>query len=495
MRGKKQDMVRYCPICWSEADDDDCCRKCGAPLRQSTNESYEEKLIWALRHPEPTTPIRAATILGERRALAAVEPLIAVALSTRDFYLQEAAVIALGQIGDRRAQPCLERLSREGAVRVRQAAQRALASLAKSLGPASSAGLQEGCDAMPGRTAVPKFAQAVGNKAKANCAAREPVMAPSDRETRVLIEQLQDPSRSNQALLGLLAKGRAAVPALAEFLRSTKPSTVAEARLLAVEGLSILKGEAALDALVEVASKRLADIPDPAVRLAEESVVSRAASALADFSAPRGRETLLKLLEGKPLVGVAEAFEKSKDPRAIPWLIAWLEEDFVARAAAGAILSIGRPAIPALLASLSKRKAQYGAETRTSQRRRARILEILQDLIDVDNIASLESLLEDPAEGVRWNAGKLFVRRGNYEQQRRGIQVALSLLDTSDSYLRADCEQLLTSYYEVGRDMIERAIQGRTKRESEMAMFPRETTLAVLLRIQRRAKCSPKVES
>jgi HEAT repeat protein len=64
--------------------------------------------------------------------VAAVEPLIALALSTPDFYLQEAAVIALGQIGDRRAQPYLERLSREGAIRVRLAAHRALARLQSS---------------------------------------------------------------------------------------------------------------------------------------------------------------------------------------------------------------------------------------------------------------------------------------------------------------------------------------------------------------------------
>jgi HEAT repeat protein len=313
-------------------------------------------------------------------------------------------------------------------------------------------------------------------------------MVPSDKETSVLIAQLQDPSRSNQALLGLLAQGREAVPALAEFLRSTKPSTVAEGRLLAVEGLSILKGEAALNALIEVATKRMADIPDPAVRLAEESVVSRAARALADFSGPRVRETLLKLLEGTPLVGVAEALEKLKDSRAIPRLIAWLEDDFVAHAAGRAVLTIGRPAVPALLASLSERQTQYGAETRTRQRRRARVLEILEALIEPEEIASLQSSLEDPAEGVRWNAANIFVRLGNHRQQRRGIQVVLSLLDTSDSFLRADCEELLTSYYEVGQDMIEKAIQARREKgESEIAMLPRETTLEVLLRIQRRA--------
>jgi len=489
-------MVRYCPTCWSEVGKNDSCPKCGGSLRTSTNESYEEKLIWALRHPEPTTPVRAATILGARRALAAVQPLIAVALSTSDFYLQEAAVVALGQIGDKRAQPCLERLSREGAVRVRLAARRALARLAESPGAKSSGSLRDERGAALRTAPVPDVAQTVDSKTRENSQAREPVTAPPDKELNVLIAQLQDPSRSNQALLGLLAQGREAVPALAEFLRSTKPSTVAEARLLAVEGLSILKGEAALDALIEVATKRLADIPDPAVRLAEECVVSRAARALADFSGPRGRETLLTLLQGKPLVGVAEAFEKLKDPRAIPWLIAWLEDDFVARAAADAILSIGRPAIPALLVSLAKRKAQYGAETRTSQRRRARVLEILHDLIEAENIASLESLLEDPAEGVRWNAAKLFVRRGNGDQQRRGIQVALTILDFSDSFLRAESEELLTSYYEMGHDMIEQAIQaGRTRGDSETPKFPRETALAVLLRVQHRAIRSRKVES
>jgi hypothetical protein len=97
-------MVRYCPVCGSEADDH-CCRKCGAPLQPSASGTYEEKLIWALGHPDATTPVRAATILGARRALAAVEPLVAVALYTSDFYLQEAAAVALGQIGDKRAQP------------------------------------------------------------------------------------------------------------------------------------------------------------------------------------------------------------------------------------------------------------------------------------------------------------------------------------------------------------------------------------------------------
>lgn len=83
----------------------------------------------ALQHPEPTVPIRAATILGELRSQTAIQPLIEVALSVDDPYIQEAAVVALGRIGDIQATSCLDRLSRKGAVRVRAAADRGLKNL------------------------------------------------------------------------------------------------------------------------------------------------------------------------------------------------------------------------------------------------------------------------------------------------------------------------------------------------------------------------------
>jgi PBS lyase HEAT-like repeat len=181
-------------------------------------------------------------------------------------------------------------------------------------------------------------------------------------------------SRSGEALMALLALGRDSVPALVGFLRSTKPSSLPEGRLLAVEGLSILKGPAALAALIVVATQSLANIRDPAVRLGEETVASRAASALADFPDPHAREALLELLNEKPLIGVAEAFEKLGDPRAIPRLVSWLGEDFVAEAAGRAIVVCGCAAVPALLDSLRAKDEWYGSESGKSQRRRARAL-------------------------------------------------------------------------------------------------------------------------
>jgi HEAT repeats len=119
-------VIYYCPSCWSEVGDASVCPVCGADVRGLAGEAYEQKLIRALHHPEPTVPVRAATILGELGSATAVQPLVEVALSSTDPYLQEAAVTALGSIGDRRALPCVSRLSREGGLRVREAARRAL---------------------------------------------------------------------------------------------------------------------------------------------------------------------------------------------------------------------------------------------------------------------------------------------------------------------------------------------------------------------------------
>jgi HEAT repeat protein len=122
-------VTYFCPSCWGEVGTVKVCPNCGADLRDFAAETYEQKLIRALRHPEPTVPIRAATILGKLGSRAAVEPLLKIAAGSHDPYIQEAAVEALGRIGDVRALSCLDDLSREGALRVRAAAERAMKTL------------------------------------------------------------------------------------------------------------------------------------------------------------------------------------------------------------------------------------------------------------------------------------------------------------------------------------------------------------------------------
>ena len=312
---------------------------------------------------------------------------------------------------------------------------------------------------------------------------------PNQEVIRKLIEQLGDPSRSNQALLALLLKGDEGAMALAAYLVSARPSCVPEARLLAVEGLSILKSPGALSTLVSVASRNLAEISDPVVRLAEETVASRAALALADFSSPRAREALLKLLEGKPLIGVAEAFAKSWDLRAIPRLVSWLEDDFVADAARRAISVCGRMAFSALLDSLGEKHTQCECETGMSKRRRGRVLGLLVDILRSDEVHLIESALEDPVDIVRLNAARAVLNKGDITQKERAFEAVLPLLDSSDGAMRGDTEDLLLEHFSIGHQLIEREIDRRSRAgESAGEFFPRETALGVLLRIRKKGQ-------
>jgi HEAT repeat protein len=81
-----------------------------------------ERLILALDHPEPETPIRAAWVLGERREAGAAAALAVLVRKTKDVYLATAAVEALGKIGTREALDFLNTLSSYPARMVREAA-------------------------------------------------------------------------------------------------------------------------------------------------------------------------------------------------------------------------------------------------------------------------------------------------------------------------------------------------------------------------------------
>lgn len=75
------------------------CPHCGANQEQLGQESFVRKLIRALHHPEPETPVRAAYVLGELKAKEAVPELKQVIGNSKDPFLRAAAIRALGKIG------------------------------------------------------------------------------------------------------------------------------------------------------------------------------------------------------------------------------------------------------------------------------------------------------------------------------------------------------------------------------------------------------------
>ena len=120
-------MIYFCPSCWKEISANAfTCPYCSANILQADSRPFIEKLISALHHPEPETAARAAWILGERRERVALPELIHVLESATDGFLAEAAAEALGKIGDDQAVGALQKASKQGPVRVRIAAQKAM---------------------------------------------------------------------------------------------------------------------------------------------------------------------------------------------------------------------------------------------------------------------------------------------------------------------------------------------------------------------------------
>jgi hypothetical protein len=102
--------TRFCTHCWAQNSmAATTCHACGAALASSADNgiSYLDKLLVALRHPEPETRVRAAAILGGVaepsdvrviRALVAALALDAPGETPHDAGLQAAAARSLGQL-------------------------------------------------------------------------------------------------------------------------------------------------------------------------------------------------------------------------------------------------------------------------------------------------------------------------------------------------------------------------------------------------------------
>lgn len=121
-------MIFYCPSCWRESTESiGVCPHCKVDVERLTQEQdYVQKLIAALNHPEPETPIRVAWILGTRREARAVPRLARVVQESQDPYIVEAAVEALGRIGDPSGLEAVRFALQHGGVRVREKARHAI---------------------------------------------------------------------------------------------------------------------------------------------------------------------------------------------------------------------------------------------------------------------------------------------------------------------------------------------------------------------------------
>jgi predicted amidophosphoribosyltransferase len=122
----------YCPNCWAEVPESGTiCPHCHTNISERISQAdYTDKLIAALRHKEPMTPVRAAWILGERRERKAVPALTKIVRKAKDAYLVESSVEALGKIGGSAASAAVRAATQHSSLRVRVKARDVLKDLA-----------------------------------------------------------------------------------------------------------------------------------------------------------------------------------------------------------------------------------------------------------------------------------------------------------------------------------------------------------------------------
>jgi len=103
------------------------CVRCGRPVQGPGDLSYDDRLIWALGHPDGDRAVLAAQTLGARRVRSALPALRRTADQDRDPYLAVAALRgAIAIAGCDELRDWLEELARSESFMVRETAEQAL---------------------------------------------------------------------------------------------------------------------------------------------------------------------------------------------------------------------------------------------------------------------------------------------------------------------------------------------------------------------------------
>lgn len=104
------------------------CVRCGRPVQAPPGLSYDDELVWALRHPDGDRARLAAQLLAARRARSALPALREVVDEGRDPFLAvEALRSAIEIAGSNELRAWLEQLAQCDSFMVADVAQRALA--------------------------------------------------------------------------------------------------------------------------------------------------------------------------------------------------------------------------------------------------------------------------------------------------------------------------------------------------------------------------------
>jgi HEAT repeat protein len=282
--------------------------------------------------------------------------------------------------------------------------------------------------------------------------------------TPVLVDALDDLARGDHVQALLILRGREAIAPLARFLLRG-PSLHPQPRMRAAEALAAIGGDDAIAALVH--GLTVGDPPSlPLVyRLPEEAVRGAVARALGDLGAPGAADALLDALTRLHLIDAGAALARLGDTRAVPPLVACLDDPALRERAAAVLVHFGAAALDAVIDGLERHALSAEDEPLWSVERRARCARVLGDLRDGRAGPALRGALRDAHAAVRIEAALALTRLYG---RRAGADVAPALLEGlhGDALpLVDDCVEALVTLGAVAVPLLVGALTGETAAE------------------------------
>lgn len=255
-----------------------------------------------------------------------------------------------------------------------------------------------------------------------------------------LVRDLGHPTYGPIAQTLLVQLGAAAVPALAACLLGP-PGAEPAARRMAAQALGAIGGEEAFAALIAALCHNVRGLALQD-KLAEDAVRDAVGEEIARLGDRRAIDPLLRCLRETHLPAAAAALATFLEARALPVMVAALEDSFVSERIADAILRFGAAAVPDLMDTLEERKPPRGPEARWSADRRAIAARLLGEIGDAMAYPSLVPLLKDPDPSIRMEAAVALLRLGDERAFPTAFPIVIAGLD-GDAFLQQRCTEAL----------------------------------------------------
>jgi HEAT repeat protein len=241
-----------------------------------------------------------------------------------------------------------------------------------------------------------------------------------DDDVRMSVEKLKSLHDGDQGAIELTRIGGRAIPALRAILFQRDVSGLFQTRVRAIDALVAL---GAFDVLAEFL-RLIRSISDPVEKLGEEVVISAAARGVARSHQEWSFQLLMDLGQRLPFAGgVIAALGSFRRREAVPILVAALAEDEARMSAEGALKSIGRPALNALIDAANSREPSAALESESSLRRRRSALYLLIEIgLPTKMWPRVRDLMNDSDTQVALLASRLCIDSAGKREQHFAVQ-------------------------------------------------------------------------